>query len=321
MAEKEDYVAIIGDVLPDSPGLCLGLAFAAGAYAVEAAGLPTFAVHFFGPSGTGKTCVAKVLDSLEFRSSDLPFTLIDSVTGNLPRKTKLPAISFGERPIEALVDEHCMIDGKEIRNFLWWSDPKMDALDLASSDLIFIGPQIREFVNESVSEMRKAYESFTEIHPVRIARLGLAILAGAGFPAGALRDACKYLPIIKVAPLTAKRTSVYLNSDSVNFLDGRGPSLSGALNRVVGRYKAVLDGTELPEFSDAEVTAMSEAFGRAPSPRMEELDELWLTIERGAMDFETGKVSPEMARIVSKLQKLNMAQAITLRERLEAMKG
>jgi hypothetical protein len=263
--------------------------------------------------------VFKVIDSLEFRSSDLPFTVVDNTKGNLPRKTSLPVISFGERPVDALVDEHCMIDGTEIRNFLWWSDPKMAALDLASSDLIFMGPQIREFVVESVPEMRKAYDSFKEIHPIRIARLGLAILSGVGFPVEALRDACRYLPHLKTAPLTAKRTSVYLNSDTVNFLDGRGPSLSGALNQAIERYSAILEATEIPEFAEDEMDAMAEALANSTNPRAEELDELWLSVERGAMDFASGRVSPEMAKLVAKLQKLNMAQAITLRERLEAM--
>jgi hypothetical protein len=319
MNTQDECLQIFKDVLPESPGLSLGLAFAAGAYAVEATGLPPFAVHFSGHSATGKTRVFKVLDALELRSADLPCSLIDNTKGSLPRKTSLPVISFGECPVDALIDEHCMIDGSEIKNFLWWSDPRMDGLELATSELFFLGPKIREFVNTSAPDLRKRYVAFSGSHPARIARLGLAILSAVAFPTEVLGAAYKYLPHLKTAPLVAKRTSVYLNSDTVNFLDGRGPSLSGALNQTVERYQAILDATELPEFSADELAALAEALGKAPTPRQEELDELWLSVERGAMDFETGKVSPEMAKLVAKLQNLNMAQAITLRERLEAM--
>jgi hypothetical protein len=257
-----------------------------------------------------------VLDALELRSADLPYSLTDNTEGNLPRKTRLPSISFGERPIDALVDGHCMIDGAEIRNFQWWSDPQMDWLMMAASELVFVGPKLREFANLSVSDLRRRYDAFSGSRPARIARL--AIFA-AVLPGWELGGAFKYLPHLKTAPRPALRSSVYLNSDSVNFLDGRGPSLSGALNQSLERYKAILDATELPEFSDEDLAAMAAALGKAPAPRQEELDELWLSVERGAMDFETGRVSPEMAKIVAKLQKLDMAQSITLRERLEAM--
>lgn len=322
MTEKDEYITIIGDVLPDSPGLCLGLSFAAGAYAVQAAGLTSFAVHFFGRSGTGKTCVAKVLDSLEFRNTDLPFTLVDNVKTNLPRKTKLPVISFGEPAIDALVDGHCMIDGTEIKNFKWRDEDRMHFLMMAARTPSSIGAQLKAFAEESVPDLRRRYEGFSGEHFVRVAQLGIAML-GVVVPSWDLSAAKKRLPSLTAAPRPALRSSVYLNSDSVNFLDGRGPSLSGALNQSLDRYKAILEATELPEFSDEDLAAMvvALAFGKAAAPRQEELDELWLTIERGARDYETGRVSPEMAKIVAKLQKLNMAQAITLRERLEAMKG
>lgn len=320
MTEKDEYITIIEGALPDSPGLCLGLAFAAGAYAVQAAGLPAFAVHFLGSCATGKTCVANVLDSLELRNADLPFTLIDSVKANLPRKTKLPVISFGEYAIDALIDGHCMIDGAEIKNFKWWDEERMHFLMMAARTPSSIGPRLKAFAEESVPDLRRRYEGFSGEHFMRVAQLGIAML-GAVVPSWDLSAARKYLPRLTAAPRPPLRSSVYLTADSVNFLDGRGPSLSGAINRVVERYKAVLDATELPGFSEAEVVAMSEAFGRATAPRMEELDELWLTIERGARDYETGRVSPELAKIVDKLQKLSMAQALTLRERLEAMKG
>lgn len=318
MTEKDEYISIIEGVLPDSPGLALGLAFAAGAYAVQAAGLPTFAVHFLGACATGKTCVAKVLDSLEFRSSDLPFTLVDNVKANLPRKTKLPVISFGEPAIDALVDGHCMIDGAEIKNFKWWDEDRMHFLMMAARTPSSIGARLRAFAEESVPDLCRRYEGFPGEHFARVAQIGISML-GVVVPSWDLSAAKKYLPHLKTAPRPALRSSVYLNSDSVNFLDGRGPSLSGALNQSLERYKAILDATELPEFSDEDLSAMAEALGKAPTPRQEELDELWLSVERGAMDFETGRVSPEMAKLVARLQKLNMAQAITLRERLEAI--
>lgn len=319
MPEKDEYIQIIGDVLAESPGLALGIAVAAGAYAIQAAGLPPFAVHFFGPSGAGKTCVANVLDSLEFRSVDLPFTLLDNVAGNLPRKTKLPVISFGEPAIDALVDGHCMIDGAEIKNFKWWDEERMHFLMMAARTPSSIGGRLRAFAEESVPDLRRRYEGFAGEHFARVPQLGIAML-GVVVPTWDMSAAKKYLPHLKTAPRPALRSSVYLNSDSVNFLDGRGPSLSGALNQSLERYKAILETTEMPEFSAEDLEAMAAALGKAPTPRQEELDELWLSVERGAMDFETGRVSPEIAALVKKLQKLNMAQAITLRERLEAMR-
>jgi len=191
-------------------------------------------------------------------------------------------------------------------------------LMMAAGSPSSIGPRLKAFAEESVPDLRKRYDGFFGEHFVRVARLGMAML-GVVVPTWDIGIAAKYLLHLKAAPRPAMKPSVYLTADTANFLDGRGPSLSGALNQAIERYNAILGATELPEFAEDEMDAMAEALANSTSPRAEELDELWLSVERGATDFASGRVQPEMAKLVARLQKLNVAQAITLRERLEAM--
>lgn len=114
----------------------------------------------------------------------------------------------------------------------------------------------------------------------------------------------------------AKRPSVYLTDKSTAFLNGRGESLSGAINEVIDRYEQLIKHIELPTFTEQEINTLLEANMGVIYQPAEMIAGLWQGIEDALVDDLTGEVDAADRALVDKLKGLTYPQEVALLERL-----
>lgn len=117
--------------------------------------------------------------------------------------------------------------------------------------------------------------------------------------------------------MSGKRPSVYLTDKSLQFLDSRGESLSGAINKTVDRFDQVLKQTDLPQFTPSEINTMLNAISGTLYEPAEMIAGFWQGIQDDLVDDLTGEIDAADVALIEKLKLLTYPQEVALLERLE----
>lgn len=117
--------------------------------------------------------------------------------------------------------------------------------------------------------------------------------------------------------MSGKRPSVYLTDKSLQFLDSRGESLSGAINKTVDRFDQVLKQTDLQQFTPSEINTMLRAISGTLYEPAEIIAGFWQGIQDDLVDDLTGEIDAADMTLIEKLKLLTYPQEVALFERLE----
>jgi hypothetical protein len=117
--------------------------------------------------------------------------------------------------------------------------------------------------------------------------------------------------------MAGKRPSVYLTDQSLQFLEPRGDSLSGAINQTVDRYGQLLRHIDLPTFTTAEINSLLSAIQGVLYQPAEMIAGFWQGIQDDLVDDLTGEVDAADMALIEKLKTLTYPQEVALLERLE----
>jgi hypothetical protein len=97
-----------------------------------------------------------------------------------------------------------------------------------------------------------------------------------------------------------------------------GATISGEINTVIARYQAILDKTELPEFTEREIKIMFNELVDAVGWPAKMIDHLEDLIWENFVDGLTGEVPGRIASLHLKLKSLDYVQKVVLLERMLA---
>lgn len=117
--------------------------------------------------------------------------------------------------------------------------------------------------------------------------------------------------------MAGKRPSVYLTDKSLNFLENRSDSLSGAINQTIDRYIHIVKAVELPQFTESEINTMLNAIHGIIYQPAEMISGFWQGIRDDCVDDLTGEIDDSCRALVEKLKQLSYPQEVALLEKLE----
>jgi hypothetical protein len=95
-------------------------------------------------------------------------------------------------------------------------------------------------------------------------------------------------------------------------------TISGEINKVIARYQAILDKTELPKFTKSEIRIMSKEFIDVAAGPATTIDQVADEIRERFTDSLTGELSATVSNLCAKLEGLNYTQKVVLLERMLA---